>query len=107
MLLLLLVTSRLYILMWFVRLSFSIRILLDQMQLLDIRLNYNDFQFADRTFIHKCGTAMGKIDMVHQSTGGQLLFLSESLPSLQIIRNRYLSHPLIAEILCHAFPIFQ
>jgi len=38
--------------------------------------------------------------MIHQSTGSQLLFLSDSLSCLQSLQNRDLSLPLIAEILC-------
>jgi len=41
-----------------------------------------------------------ELDMVHQSTGGQLLFSSDSLLCLQSLQNRDLSHPLIAKILC-------
>jgi len=40
------------------------------------------------------------LDMAHQSTGSQLLFLSDSLSCLQSLQNRDLSLPLIAEILC-------
>ena len=40
------------------------------------------------------------LDMVHQSSDRQLLFLSDSLSCLQSLKNRDLSHPLIADILC-------
>ena len=40
------------------------------------------------------------LDMVHQSADRQLLFLSDSLSCLQSLKNRALSHPLIADILC-------
>jgi len=43
------------------------------------------------------------LDMIHLSTGSQLRFLSDSLSCLQILQNRDLSHPLIAEILCRLF----
>ena len=40
------------------------------------------------------------LDIVHQSADRQLLFLSDSLSCLQSLKNRDLSHPLIADILC-------
>jgi len=40
------------------------------------------------------------LDMIHLSTGSQLLFLSDSLLCVQSLQNRDLSQPLIAEILC-------
>jgi Reverse transcriptase-like len=40
------------------------------------------------------------LDMVHQSSDRQLLFLSDSLSCLQSLKNRDLSHPLIADNLC-------
>ena len=45
------------------------------------------------------------LDMVHQSSDRQLLFLSDSLSCLQSLKNRDLSHALIADILCrvHVF----
>jgi len=39
------------------------------------------------------------LDMVRQTQGGKLLFLSDSLSCLQSLQKRDLSHPLIAEIL--------
>jgi len=41
------------------------------------------------------------LDMIHWSTDSQFLFLSDSLSCLQSLQNQDLSHPLIAEILCH------
>ena len=40
------------------------------------------------------------LDMVHQFSDRQLLFFSDSLSCLQSLKNRDLSHPLIADILC-------
>ena len=40
------------------------------------------------------------LDMVHQSSDRQLLFLSDSLSCLQSLKNRNVSHTLIADILC-------
>ena len=40
------------------------------------------------------------LDMVHQPSDRQLVFLSYSLSCLQSLKSRDLSHPLIADILC-------
>ena len=40
------------------------------------------------------------LGMVHQSADRPLLFLSDSLSCLQSLKNRDLSHPVIADILC-------
>ncbi len=40
------------------------------------------------------------LDMVHQSPDRKLLFLSDSLSCLHSVKNRDLTHPLIADILC-------
>jgi hypothetical protein len=40
------------------------------------------------------------LDMIHQSANRQLPFLSDSLSCLQSLKNRDLSHPLIADVLC-------
>ena len=60
--------------------------LLEQQPSWDLRYQRNDYQTA--------------LDMVHQSADRQLLFLSDSLSCLQSLKNRDLSHPLIADILC-------
>jgi len=41
-----------------------------------------------------------ELNMVHQSTGSQLLFLSDSLSCQQSLKNRDLSRTFISEILC-------
>jgi len=46
-----------------------------------------------------CGVLLA-LDMIHLSTGSQLLFLSDSLSCLQSLQNRDFSHPLVAEFLC-------
>jgi len=40
------------------------------------------------------------LDVIHLSTGSQLLFLSDTLSFLQSLQNQDLSHPPIEEILC-------
>jgi hypothetical protein len=45
--------------------------------------------------------------VVQRFTGSQLLFLSDSLSCLQSLQNQDLSHPLIAEILCHVHSLIS
>lgn len=47
------------------------------------------------------------LDMVHQSADRQLLFLSDSLSCLQSLKNRDMSHPLIADILCRVHTLIS
>ena len=47
------------------------------------------------------------LDMIHQSSNHQFLFLSDSLSCLQSLRNRDLSHPLIADILCRVHVLLE
>jgi len=63
------------------------------------RLPNNSSNFSSN-FSVKAGGILLAQDMVHQSTGKQLLFLSNSLSYLQSFQNQDLSHPLVAEILC-------
>ena len=80
--------------------DFRFGTLLEQQPLWDLRYQRNVYQNGWSIFSAEVRGLLMTLDMVHQSADRQLLFLSDSLSCLQSLKNRDLSHPLIADILC-------